>query len=680
MRELAAMLLLTAARLGAATFTVTNSDDSGAGSLRQAILDANANPGLDTIGFNIPGAGVHTISPLTELPAISDPVTINGYSQPGASPNTDPAGFNGTLLIEISGASAGQVNGLNVDVGGSTVRGLVINRFAGTGAGAGNGIRVHGGGSHIEGNFIGTDPGGTIALVSGFDGVRIFSADNTIGGATPGARNVISGQDSTGVNILGSGNVIQGNFIGVQRDGLSPLGNRQNVAFQLGAMDNILGGTAPGEGNVIAYSPYYGVLVESGTNNAIRGNSIHDNASFGIDVTNDGPNFNDPQDSDAGANLRQNFPIVREVDHLGPQGNGSTRVAGKFNSAPSTTFDLDFYSNPACSSFPSELLEGETWLGESEITTDANGDATFDVTLPVQTEAGARISVTATDPAGNTSEFSQRIIFSISQASGPGAGGTQFTVSGTDFADPTTVTVGGVAATGVTFVNDHALNAVMPAFAPGTSHDVVVTTPDGTAGTLIKGWVSDFLDVPGGHQFYSFVTTLVSNGITAGVGGGNYGVEQGTKRQQMAVFLLKAKNGLCYVPPTCTGTFPDVSCPSTFADWIEDLAAQGITTGCGGGLFCPNNLVTRRQMAVFLLKTKYGSSYVPPACTGVFDDVACPEHPRSTSSSGSPPSRSPAGAPPCRLSTARTTPPTAARWPRSSRRHSICNESCGPLA
>ena len=93
----------------------------------------------------------------------------------------------------------------------------------------------------------------------------------------------------------------------------------------------------------------------------------------------------------------------------------------------------------------------------------------------------------------------------------------------------------------------------MPAFPPGTSNDVVVTTPDGTTGTLIKGWVSDFLDVPGGHQFYPFVTTLVSNGITVGVGGGNYGVDQDTLRQQMAVFLLKAKHGLCYVPPPCTG-------------------------------------------------------------------------------------------------------------------------------
>jgi hypothetical protein len=139
--------------------------------------------------------------------------------------------------------------------------------------------------------------------------------------------------------------------------------------------------------------------------------------------------------------------------------------------------------------------------------------------------------------------------------------------------------------------------------------------------------VSDFLDVPQGHLFHDFVVTLVSNGITVGVGGGNYGVDQGTKRQQMAVFLLKSKYGLCYVPPPCSGAFPDVPCPSLFADWIEALADEGITTGCGGGLFCPQNLVTRRQMAVFLLKSKYGSGYVPPACTGVFDDVPCPGAP-----------------------------------------------------
>jgi hypothetical protein len=92
----------------------------------------------------------------------------------------------------------------------------------------------------------------------------------------------------------------------------------------------------------------------------------------------------------------------------------------------------------------------------------------------------------------------------------------------------------------------------------------------------------------------------------------------------MAVFLLKAKHGICYVPPACQGAFTDVPCPSLFADWIEALAQQQITAGCGAGVYCPGNPVRRDQMAVFLLKAKFGSSHVPPPCTGVFGDVTCP--------------------------------------------------------
>jgi hypothetical protein len=92
----------------------------------------------------------------------------------------------------------------------------------------------------------------------------------------------------------------------------------------------------------------------------------------------------------------------------------------------------------------------------------------------------------------------------------------------------------------------------------------------------------------------------------------------------MAVFLLKARHGLCDVPPPCTGVFGDVPCPSTFANWIEALAAEGITGGCGNGNYCPNSSVTRAQMAVFLLKTLLGAGYMPPACAGVFVDVPCP--------------------------------------------------------
>ena len=130
--------------------------------------------------------------------------------------------------------------------------------------------------------------------------------------------------------------------------------------------------------------------------------------------------------------------------------------------------------------------------------------------------------------------------------------------------------------------------------------------------------------MPSGNQFYSFVTKLVSNAITAGIGGGLYGVNDNTLRQQMAVFLLKAKHGLCYTPPPCAHVFGDVPCPSTFANWIEAMAAEGITGGCGGGNFCPMNPVRRDQMAVFLLKAEHGSAYVPPLCTGTFPDVPCP--------------------------------------------------------
>ena len=101
-------------------------------------------------------------------------------------------------------------------------------------------------------------------------------------------------------------------------------------------------------------------------------------------------------------------------------------------------------------------------------------------------------------------------------------------------------------------------------------------------------------------------------------------MDQPTLRQQMAVFLLKGKFGLCYVPPNCSGVFPDVPCPSQFANWIEALAVEGITGGCGGGNFCPQNPVRRDQMAVFLLKAQVRFGYVPPGCTGTSPDVHCP--------------------------------------------------------
>jgi hypothetical protein len=635
MKRASAVLLvcsLAAASLGATTFTVTNTNDSGAGSLRQALLDADANGGPDTVAFAIPGgdpgcsvAGVCTIALASPLAQVNGPVVIDGYTQPGSSANTDPVADDAVLLVVLSGSALSNGNGLQIAGGATTVRGLVINGFTGSG------ITIVGtDGDVVEGNFLGTDASGTTAVPNGAGGghgVDILAGNgHTVGGLAPAARNVISGNVYTGIRISVLDDItIVGNLIGTQRDGASPLGNGANgVGFEFGGSTgtgDMVGGRAAGAGNVIAYNGADGVFLQPNMKSIpIVGNSMFANVRVGIDLSCCSPLPNDAGDADDGANHLQNFPIIQSVIH----GASTTEAIGKLDSTPSTTFDLDFYADSACTNRPREFVQGRTYLGTAQATTNGSGRATFDAILSVATEAGARISATATDPAGNTSELSQRIVFQMQGAvSGIPAGGTGIIVSGTDFADGSTMTVGGVS-TPVAFVNDRTLNSTSPPLPPGTVNDVVVTTPDGTTGTLAKAWVSEFLDVPGSQQFYNFVTTLVSNGITVGVGGGNYGVDQPTLRQQMAVFILKAKHGLCYTPPPCTGVFTDVPCPSGFAPWIEAMAAEGITGGCGTGIFCPTNPVRRDQMAVFLLKGEHGSSYLPPTCTGIFGDVTCP--------------------------------------------------------
>lgn len=757
MKILALAIALLPQTVLAATYTVTNTADSGAGSLRQAITDANGTPGVaDTVAFNIPGAGVHTITPATGLPIITDAVTIDGYTQPGSSANTNGAGLpdNSVHLIELNGtnSSGGIFQGALILQGSFafTLRGLVINRAPSAGVqiisangaivgciigldptglvklpnvslgiGAdstgllliggvlpaerniisGNGYAigfgctsgVGGTGHFIQGNFIGTDATGAAAAGNNSGISLCYGTTNvTIGGVTAAARNVISGNNGGAVNISSSfcvtcvtGTLVQGNYIGTDLTGTLPLGNAGSGVGSntIGndVIDNVIsantgsgivvnsgtpadgsliqgnrigtdasgllplgnagwgitvigggiqiGGTGPGQGNVIAFNggtSSGGIRIENGATNAIRANSIHDNIRLGIDLGNDGATPNDEGDGDAGQNDLQNFPVLMSVTAgLAEAPVGGTRIQGRLHSSPSGSFDLDFFSNDACVRSPKDFLEGRTYLGSGVATTDAFGEGPFDITVSVGIAPGERVSVTATNAAGSTSEFSQRMPFSITPASGPSAGGTNVTIAGTDFEDGAAVTIGGLTATNVIVASFNQITATVPALAAGSLNDVTVTNTQGTTGTLEKGFVSDFLDVPPAQQFYNFVTTLVTNGITAGVGSGLYGVDQPTLRQQMAVFLLKAKFGLCYVPPPCVGTFPDVPCSSNFAPWIEDLAARGITGGCGGGNYCPQNPVRRDQMAVFLLKTKYGSAHVPPACTGVFPDVPC---------------------------------------------------------
>jgi uncharacterized repeat protein (TIGR01451 family) len=320
----------------AMTFLVTSPNDSGPGSLRQAIIDANANPGADTINFFIPGTGPHTINLLSPLPAITEALTIDATTQPG---------FAGTPIIELNGSGAGAgANGLNITASNSLVRGLAINRFNG------NGIVVSGNGNIIEGNIIGTNGD--------------FSAP--------------------------------GNFL----NGILVTGTASN---------NIIGGTLSGAGNTIFFNGRDGIFIESsGTGNAIRRNLIFSNGALGIDLAPDGVTPNDTGDADTGPNLLQNFPELISATSSG----GSTTIQGRLNSTPNTTFTVEFFSSVVCNAAPpNDFGEGQAFLGAVTLTTDATGNRDFTganaITLPSFAAAGQFITATATDPAGNSSEFSR---------------------------------------------------------------------------------------------------------------------------------------------------------------------------------------------------------------------------------------------------------------------------------
>ncbi|MEP6994647.1 MAG: choice-of-anchor tandem repeat GloVer-containing protein [Acidobacteriota bacterium] len=192
-------------------------------------------------------------------------------------------------------------------------------------------------------------------------------------------------------------------------------------------------------------------------------------------------------------------------------------------------------------------------------------------------------------------------IASLSPSSGPAGGGTLVTISGSGFQSGASVTIGGSLAGAV--IGPGEITASSPPLSAGSLNDVLVTNPDATLALDEKAWLADFQDVPQSDPFHDFVETIVRHGITAGCGGGNYCGVSFVTRAQMAVFLLKTEHGSAYVPPQCAGLFGDVACPSQFADWIEQLAAENITAGCGGGKYCPTDPNTRGQMAVFLQKT-----------------------------------------------------------------------------
>lgn len=243
-----------------ATFTVTNTADSGPGSLRFAIEEA-ADISNAEIAFNIPPSSGLTISLQTPLPIIEDALIIDGTTQPG---------FAGTPIVEIDGSDVvGQ--GFHLYAFNCVIRGLVINGFLG------NGIFVFRGGSNvIEGNFIGTNAAGNAARANAGAGILVSdSSFNTIGGATAAARNVVSGNLQQGITIgpqldfpgpvtgLSHNNSILGNYVGTDASATQAIGNGQVGVFVLIASANEIGGLNAGEGNVISGNSGIGLLISS---------------------------------------------------------------------------------------------------------------------------------------------------------------------------------------------------------------------------------------------------------------------------------------------------------------------------------------------------------------------------------------------------------------------------------
>ena len=445
--------------------------------LRAAIEELNMHPSPPSphrIEFNISGTGPFTISPLTQLPYIGVPVEIDGETQPGATCPTQSAPADLKIILDGSSAPT-PPSGLYLLQGsdGSTIRGLVIGNFLigvvidssynalvcnhiGLGVngvsamGNDRGVLITGlynrvGGvnfpnernvisanksigiyvekfttsNSIAQNFIGTTADGMSAAGNQTGGVFIAGGDNFVFGLpTTDSQNLISGNGGYGIRIdEGYDNVIQHNFIGIARDGVTSLPNGGNGIEIVGAAtNNEIGGVFRllaaekipifSAGNLIANNGGHGVaLLKAGgvnpASNPIVMNSIYDNMGLGIDLGNDGVDVNDPGDVDGGANGGQNHPVLTQI-------TDSPFVTVTLDGQSSTTYDIELYRGPACD--PSGYGEGKGYLKAIQMTTDGSGYAAFDVDMIGLASPGDSITATAVDPLANTSEFSNCVI------------------------------------------------------------------------------------------------------------------------------------------------------------------------------------------------------------------------------------------------------------------------------
>lgn len=410
----------------------------GTNAAARNLVSGNNGSGISIFGSGstsnlIAGNFVGTdISGATALPNGGHGVSIDNSSRNTVGGTTVAARnlISGNLTAGIGIGGANSIsnfvtgNIIGPDVSGTTALGNLYgvwidsasgNFVGGTATGAcnlvsgnrGDGVRITSGSRNlIAGNLIGTDPTGTNALGNDGEGVDIInSSGNTIGGTATGARNIISGNAIDGVGIGGvssTNNAVTGNFIGTDVSGANVLANGAHGVFIDAAPSNSVGGTASHAGNVISWNYGSGVTVidELATGNRILGNSVFSNGNLGIDLDDDGVSFNDGGDGDTGGNGVQNFPVLNSVISSG----GYIVVTGSLNSTPTSTYRIEYFSDTECDL--SGYGQGRQFFGSANVTTDPTGNTNFMAVFPGSLSPSAFVVATATDPAGNTSEFS----------------------------------------------------------------------------------------------------------------------------------------------------------------------------------------------------------------------------------------------------------------------------------
>ena len=370
------------------------------------------------IGFNVSGT---TISLLPNQNGIS--ITAPGNfvgDATGNGGNTISNNRNQGILLFGAGASGNTIagnriginpggasafpnafDGVHIDNAPNNIIGGLTAQARNTISANNNGVYITGAGATgnvVEGNFLGTAADGVTDLGNAVDGVVLDNAPlNTIGGTATGAGNVISG-NNRGVVITGLGSMnelVQGNFIGTDLTAKYVLANKiDGVLVTAGASNNSIGGLSTGAGNTIAYNAGEGVYLDSGTGNAVLNDGIAaNNASGGI--------FLNPIGN---ANHLQAAPVLTAV----LPDNPSTSVQGTLSALANTTYTVQIFASNAKD--PSGFGQGQTPVYTTTVTTDATGNAVFNITGVTGIVSGQWVTATATDPTGNTSAFSNSMI------------------------------------------------------------------------------------------------------------------------------------------------------------------------------------------------------------------------------------------------------------------------------